>query len=99
MTNAVRFAASMCALAVLAGSAGARAFSDADVFGQPALEGGSEGRYFTGSRKDPYACSVCHSGGEAPQLTITGLPERLEPGNEAWSRSAGQTRRLRTRSS
>jgi hypothetical protein len=57
-----------------------RAFSDSEAFAWPAIEGGGDGRYFTGSPNDPYSCSVCHRGGRAPELTLLGFPARLVPG-------------------
>ncbi len=78
-----RLPAFVCVVATFGWCGSARAFSDADVFAQPALTGGGEGRYFTGSRTDPYSCSVCHSGGTAPEVTVTGLPDRIEPGERS----------------
>lgn len=57
----------------------AHAFSDPTLFAAPAAEGGGNGRYFTGSPVDGLACGVCHQGGTAPALSITGLPGELEP--------------------
>ncbi len=54
----------------------AHAFSDPALFGEGVLDkGGSEGRYFTGSRVDGYACSVCHRGGVAPTFIVDGIPD------------------------
>lgn len=53
----------------------AHAFSDPAMFGMSAAEGGGGGRYFTGSRIDPYSCSVCHTGGKEPNVVIDGIPD------------------------
>ncbi|MET0389931.1 MAG: hypothetical protein ABW321_28420, partial [Polyangiales bacterium] len=67
--------------ALLLASGRVHAFSDTALFAEPSLSGGGAGRYFTGSRQDPHACSVCHDHGEKPAaVEITGLPERLVPG-------------------
>ena len=58
----------------------AAAFSDTAAFAEPAIEGGGGGHYFTGSRRDGHACSVCHSGAEPPALEIRGLPKSFKPG-------------------
>lgn len=68
----------MLALSVFASDA--RAFSDAKFFADAPLEGGGDGRYFTGSPRDPFSCSVCHQGAAPPDIAITGLPEALVPG-------------------
>lgn len=63
------------ALAGSFASAGhARAFSDPVSFSDPVQMGGGGGRYFTGSARDGYGCNVCHAGGEAAEVVITGLP-------------------------
>jgi hypothetical protein len=63
-----------CALLV---PAHALAFSDYELFSLPPLEGGGGGgRYFTGSTSDGYGCSVCHQGGVAPIVQLSGLPEK-----------------------
>lgn len=49
--------------------------------GPAAADGGGGGRYFTGSKNDGYACSVCHVGGEPPRVTFDGVPiGAYEPG-------------------
>jgi hypothetical protein len=58
----------------------ARAFSDPAMFASPALEGGGEGRYFTGSVADGHSCGVCHGGAPAPDVHVEGLPDQVEPG-------------------
>ncbi|MEY4514722.1 MAG: hypothetical protein RLZZ450_6844 [Pseudomonadota bacterium] len=72
----------MLALYVLLVSApgAARAFSDPELFAQPALRGGGGGRFFTGSPADGHACSVCHRGGVEPVVGVSGLPEVLDVG-------------------
>jgi len=61
--------------------AAASAHSDRALFDDPAIVGGAGGRYFTGSRVDGYACSVCHTGGGTTDaFTIDPLPETLEAG-------------------
>ncbi|MEO7097062.1 MAG: hypothetical protein ABI175_27630 [Polyangiales bacterium] len=59
----------------LAIPARAHAFSDPALFGQGVDKGGGDGRYFTGSRADGYACSVCHRGGTAPTIVVDGIPD------------------------
>lgn len=56
------------------------AFSDPSLFGEPAQHGGGGGRYFTGSSRDGFGCSVCHRGGTEPRVTVEGLPDRFVPG-------------------
>ena len=77
----MRIAGSLCALLlfVLAG-ARARAYSDPALFdAAPELAGGG-GRLFTGSPQDGYSCSVCHLGGDAPHVELSGLPDEFVPG-------------------
>lgn len=62
------------ALASLALSSRASAYTDAARFAAPALEGGAGGRFFTGAPADGYACSVCHRGGGTPAIAIDGIP-------------------------
>lgn len=50
------------------------AYSDPEKFSWPTSEGGGAGRWFTGSPADGYTCNVCHAGGEAAELAISGLP-------------------------
>jgi hypothetical protein len=59
----------------LALPARAYAFSDPMLFGEGVDKGGGDGRYFTGSRVDGYACSVCHRGGAAPTFIVDGIPD------------------------
>jgi hypothetical protein len=63
--------ASLCALGP---SARARAFSDATFYFKTIAEGGSQGRWFTGSPADGYSCNVCHTGGKSWPVYVTGLP-------------------------
>jgi len=58
----------------------AHAFSEAEKFRAPVLEGGGGGRWFTGSMKDGYSCAVCHTGGETPVVEIDGVPSSYVPG-------------------
>lgn len=58
----------------------ARAFSDPELFAQPALRGGGGGRFFTGSPADGQACSVCHRGGVEPVVGVLGLPDEFDVG-------------------
>lgn len=74
-----RSAIALLGLALALLSRPAHAFSDPTLFAAPAAEGGGNGRYFTGSPVDGLACGVCHQGGEAPAVSITGLPSELEP--------------------
>jgi hypothetical protein len=60
---------------VLAVPGAAHAFSDPALFGQPVAMGGGAGRYFTGSRVDGHACSVCHEGGGTAVFTVAGIPD------------------------
>lgn len=53
----------------------AAAFSDHTLFGAGVDKGGGDGRYFTGSRADGHACSVCHHGGPAPTILVDGIPD------------------------
>ena len=66
----------LAAVGLAIGSPGrAFAFSDPALFGQGVDKGGGGGRYFTGSRADGYACSVCHRGGPAPNFVVEGIPD------------------------
>jgi len=56
------------------------AFSDVSLYTAPVTEGGGAGRFFTGSRVDGYACSVCHRGATTEEFVIDPLPEHLEAG-------------------
>lgn len=59
----------------LAAPATAYAFTDPQLFTLPVDKGGSDHRYFTGSRADKFACSVCHEGGAPLELHVTGMPD------------------------
>jgi hypothetical protein len=77
--------ASLAALAVAIVSAGvpaaARAYRDPATFSAPVLEGGAAGRAFSGAPADGYTCNVCHRGGHAPRVTVSGVPDAgWEPG-------------------
>ncbi len=70
-----RWGRMVCLAAVAALPAGrASAYLDPGRFDAPALEGGTEGRAFTGAPADGYGCGVCHRGGVAPALALGGLP-------------------------
>lgn len=73
MTRAATAALLLACFGLMPGSA--HAFNTAEKFGQAAIQGGGGGRYFTGSLRDGYNCAVCHRGAEAPNVSITGLPE------------------------
>jgi hypothetical protein len=62
-------------LSLLAAVDVAHAFSDPQYFGKSAIEGGTAGRWFTGAPTDGYDCGVCHTGGQAEKLVISGLPK------------------------
>ena len=55
----------------------ARAYATPTAFDADPVSGGGGGRFFTGAPEDRFTCEVCHSGAEAPQLAIDGLPEGL----------------------
>lgn len=76
----MRRAAWLVAAAALAIPRGAHAFSDPALFGDSIDAGGADGRYFTGSRLDGYACSVCHRGGTTPVILVDGIPDELVAG-------------------
>lgn len=65
----------LLALAVFAMPTAAQAFSDPALFGDGVDKGGGGGRFFTGSRLDGYACSVCHRGGATPTIIVDGIPD------------------------
>lgn len=71
--------AAVCFALVSASAMKARAFSDPSQFDMEAKAGGGGGRFFTGSPRDGYACSVCHLGGEPPKIEIRGLPAVFAP--------------------
>jgi hypothetical protein len=54
----------------------AYAFTDAKMFFAAVSEGGTAGRWFTGSPADGYSCDVCHEGAPAWPLSVQGLPEK-----------------------
>jgi hypothetical protein len=60
----------------------ASAFSDPATYSADIVDGGGAGRYFTGARVDPYACSVCHRDATTTDFTLDPLPERLTPGQQ-----------------
>ena len=64
-------------LSVLGAAGDAWGFSDPSLFTEPARDGGSGGRHFTGTPVDPYTCDVCHSGGSSPEIRMVGWPEHL----------------------
>ena len=71
----------LTAFATLAYASSARAFSDPLSYQDDVLLGGGGGRWFTGSTADGYGCDVCHDGGPAADLVITGLPlDGFSPG-------------------
>jgi hypothetical protein len=51
------------------------AYSSPSLFAAPTHEGGSAGRYYTGSRTDGLGCDTCHGGADALELELTGLPQ------------------------
>jgi hypothetical protein len=66
----------------LLGSSDAAAYSAAPRYGQEATRGGGGGRFFTGSPVDGYTCDVCHEGGTAVEIDVSGLPRGgYEPGH------------------
>jgi hypothetical protein len=68
------FSCAIVCVGLLADPGAAFAFSDPMTFGLPPQQAGGGGRYFTGSKADGYTCRVCHSGGTATSLRVTGLP-------------------------
>jgi hypothetical protein len=54
----------------------AYAFADAKMFFAGPNEGGTAGRWFTGSPADGYTCDVCHEGAPAWPLYVQGLPAK-----------------------
>ncbi|MBL8622983.1 MAG: hypothetical protein JNK64_16825 [Myxococcales bacterium] len=69
------------ALALLvAAPTAAHAYSEISRFGEPAVDGGGGGRYFTGAPTDGYSCHVCHDDVAAPPVTVTGMPDHIDPG-------------------
>ncbi len=78
-----QFHGALLALALLLAPARASAYSEVDRFEQSVAEGGSAGRYFTGSLAERYTCAACHVGGEA-DVTVEGF---LEDGTPPLSRT------------
>src|SRR5687768_11715717 len=68
------FGVAVAIAAVVVAPGPASAFLFADTFDRSAVTGGGGGRHFTGSFTDGYTCAVCHGGGEAPVVTVTGWP-------------------------
>jgi hypothetical protein len=52
----------------------ARAFSSPELYFKDPANGGSGGRWFTGSLADGYGCAVCHTGAPSLPLYVEGLP-------------------------
>jgi hypothetical protein len=50
------------------------AYSSFGDYARAIEEGGGGGKFFTGTPADGYTCDVCHSGGAAAPLDVTGLP-------------------------
>lgn len=81
MTRAEHLGMVVVAVSFFAGVPVARAFIEADRFDAPAVEGGGGGLRFTGSRRDPRTCGVCHRGGAQHEVSVSGLPRGdAEPG-------------------
>ncbi|MDH5673115.1 MAG: hypothetical protein OEZ06_13250 [Myxococcales bacterium] len=73
-------ASALLALPFAAGTA--QAFSSPSSYLLEPEVGGGGGRWFTGSPADGYGCDVCHEGGEAADLSVSGLPSgRAIPGS------------------
>lgn len=72
--------AALVALALAAAPTAALGFSEPERYAEPAIDGGGGGRYFTGAPPDGLSCSVCHGGGDKPQVKIAGLPDRIDAG-------------------
>jgi hypothetical protein len=51
-----------------------RAFSSPELYFKDPANGGSGGRWFTGSLADGYGCAVCHTGAPPLPLYVEGLP-------------------------
>jgi hypothetical protein len=57
------------------------AFSNPEQFANATELGGGGGRFFTASPADGYGCNVCHRGGAAPVVQVSGLPiDGYQPG-------------------
>ena len=93
----------LAVLGVLVGlSSPAAAYSDHNLYEVPAIEGGADSRYFTGSKADGYSCSVCHTGGTSDDFTVEGLPQAVVAGQSydlviRWRRSIGRHGELQRR--
>jgi hypothetical protein len=62
------------ALALIAAAPpAAHAYSELERFGEPAVDGGGGGRYFTGAPTDGYSCHVCTTTSRAAG-DVTGCP-------------------------
>ncbi|HEY8429556.1 MAG TPA: hypothetical protein VIL20_14325, partial [Sandaracinaceae bacterium] len=73
----MRWAARLALVALALALPGrASAFRLAETYPKPAIEGGGGERWFTGSASDGHTCVVCHRGAPAPEVELTGLPER-----------------------
>ena len=68
-------AAATVALVLSLPATPAAAFSDFNRYADPTSDGGTDGRYFTGSPMDGYGCNACHQGAEGIQVSVSGLPE------------------------
>jgi hypothetical protein len=55
-------------------SARVQAFSDPFSYGDTVQNGGGDGRWFTGSPADGFACDACHEGAPGVDLSVNGLP-------------------------
>lgn len=78
MTPARSIGAIALALAASAGSAAA--YTEAARFAEPAIDGGGDGRYFTGSPADGLSCKVCHGDEPGPSVSVSGVPDRVVAG-------------------
>lgn len=58
------------------------AYSSPGRYAQDPIDGGSGGRFFTGSPSDGFTCEVCHaSGAPGPEVILNGFPkDGYEPG-------------------
>ena len=75
MTRATLCAAGLALLAWLGSAQRAAAFAEPERFGEPVTAAGGGGRWFTGSPAEGFGCSVCHAGGEAVPLQVSGVPD------------------------
>ncbi|MBK9033263.1 MAG: hypothetical protein IPL61_18655 [Myxococcales bacterium] len=72
--------AALIALVLAVAPTAALGFSEPERYAEPAIDGGGGGRYFTGAPPDGLSCSVCHGGGDTPEVKIAGLPDRIDAG-------------------